>query len=271
MLSTLLEPTNGSIEVFGEDARVNPLAARRAIGYLPDFFNLYGDLLLWEMLHFFADAYGAHRHDIKRRIGEALNYVGLYPKRNDFARNLSRGMSQRLGVATLLVRDSAVLLLDEPASGLDPRARIELRKILKKLAKEGKTIVISSHILTELDDFCTHIAVMGDGKLKLHGDIASVHRELKGKTVAKIRVLDKERKVPGIVKRIKTAEISAAEGKSFEITLDGGEKDVADLNKALVSAGIDVVELGEEKTSMEDIFMDITQEMDEDASEGARP
>jgi len=265
MLSTLLEPTSGSIEIMGMDARKHPIAARRALGYLPDFFNLYGDLKLWEMLWFFADVYEIPEEDIERRVAEALELVGLTAKRDDFARNLSRGMAQRLGVATLLVRDSPILLLDEPASGLDPKARIGLREVLKKLAAEGRTIIISSHILTELEDFCTHIAVMGRGKLELHDGVASIQSGLCGKTVVKLGMLEKNAAIlTKAVAKLDYAKIVSGSGTAFKIEIDGGADAIAKLNKDLVSAGVGVVMLLEEKSSLEDIFMDVTAAFDED-------
>jgi len=191
-----------------------------------------------------------------------LQLVGLTSKRDDFARNLSRGMSQRLGVATLLVRNSEILLLDEPASGLDPKARIALRKILKKLATDGKTIIISSHILTEMEDFCTHIALMGNGKIKLHDDIASIRRRMRARAIVSLKVLDKADAVPKVVEGIDDMEIATRDGNAFTIEMDEDPGAVAELNKALVTAGIGVVELIEEKSGLEDIFMDISSEFD---------
>ena len=152
MLATLLVPTRGTAEILGYDLLKDYMEIRKRIGFLPDFFNLYNDLTLEECLEFFAQSYNVPNNVIEEKINAVLKYVDLEGKRTNFIRNLSRGMVQRMGMATLLVREPEVFLLDEPASGLDPKARVQLREILKKLSDEGKAIFISSHILTELSD-----------------------------------------------------------------------------------------------------------------------
>ena len=175
ILATVLRPTSGSVKLLGYDLKKQYLKIRKNIGYLPDFFNLYNDLTLRECLDFFARAYKVKVKSIPDRIDEVLSYIELSNKQNDLIRHLSRGMVQRMGVGALLVHNPDLFLLDEPASGLDPKARIHLREILKKLANEGKTIIISSHILTELSGFCTHIALMNDGKIVMHGAVDEIH------------------------------------------------------------------------------------------------
>ena len=265
MLSTLLPPSDGVVEILGMDIRRDPLEVKRHVGYLPDFFNLYGDLKLWEMLHFFAEVYGVPSDMIERRVAEVLDYVDLTCKRDSYAKNLSRGMTQRLGLATLLVRDLDMLLLDEPASGLDPVARIGLRNVLKRLAGEGKTIIISSHILTELDDFCTHVAFMDHGVLKAHDKISDIQRGKREEILVSLRVLDGGDSVPGALDGMDDVSIASRKDGLFKIAVNGGLPEVAKLNQVLVAAGVDVVELREEKAGLEDIFMDLTG----DGKEGA--
>ena len=178
MLATLLPPTDGTATVCGADLRKQPLAVRRSIGYLPDFFNLYPDLTLRECLDFFARAYGVAAEAVAERVEATLTFVNLESKKDSLIRHLSRGMVQRMGLATLLVREPEVFLLDEPASGLDPMARIQLRDILRRLSQQGKTILISSHILTELSGFCTHIAIMNRGQLVMYGSVEEIERQI---------------------------------------------------------------------------------------------
>ncbi|MHC5082536.1 MAG: ABC transporter ATP-binding protein, partial [Planctomycetota bacterium] len=171
MLATVLPPTDGTAAISDYDLRKHPLKIRKKIGYLPDFFNLYDDLTLTECLEYFAQAYGVAPDQIPARVSQSLEYVDLTSKKDGLVKHLSRGMVQRMGLAVLLVHDPDIFLLDEPASGLDPIARIQLRDILRRLSNEGKTIIISSHILTELSGFCTHLAVMNQGSLVLQGEI----------------------------------------------------------------------------------------------------
>src|SRR5215212_7362512 len=160
MLATLLAPTAGDAEIAGESIRRNPQAVRRVLGYMPDAFGVYDDMKVWEYLDFFGRCYGLGPAERRRMIGDLLELVDLAHKRDAYVLSLSRGMQQRLCLAHALVHDPKVLLLDEPASGLDPRARVELRELLRELRSLGKTILISSHILPELEELCTSVAIV---------------------------------------------------------------------------------------------------------------
>ncbi len=168
-LATLLRATSGSGEVAGCDVMGDPVGVRQAVGYMPDNFGVYDGMRVWEFLDFFAVAYRIGRTERKQIIDNVLELLDLSHKRDDFVNGLSRGMKQRLCLAKTLVHDPPVLILDEPASGLDPRARVEVKALLKELRQMGKTILISSHILTELADCCTSIGIIERGQLLMHG------------------------------------------------------------------------------------------------------
>ena len=258
MLATVLRPTSGSVRLLGFDLAKEYLKIRRHIGYLPDFFNLYNDLTLRECLEFFAKAYKVKNKLIPKRVDEVLDYVELQSKRDDFIRHLSRGMVQRMGVGVLLVHDPDVFLLDEPASGLDPKARIQLRAVLTKLSREGKTIIISSHILTELSGFCSHIALMNEGNVVLHGAVDEIQRKVFDSRKIRISVLDDCDKAVQLIEKFSNTKIETVRDNEIIVEISAGESELAALNSHLVSKGIKVFSFGEEKTDLEDLFMKIS-------------
>jgi ABC-2 type transport system ATP-binding protein len=189
ILTTLLLPTGGEAWVGGESVLKHPARVRNLVGFMPDFFGVYDNVKSWEYLDFFGRAYGVAPERRASAIGELLDLVDLGHKRDDFVMNLSRGMKQRLSLARTMMHDPKLLILDEPASGLDPRARIELRELLKELRALGKTIMISSHILTELAEMCTHIAIIERGHLLASGDVETIMRSLQPHRTLELRVL----------------------------------------------------------------------------------
>jgi ABC-2 type transport system ATP-binding protein len=258
ILATVLRPTSGSVRLLGYDLAKEYLAIRKHIGFLPDFFNLYNDLTLRECLEFFAKAYKVEDKLISQRIDEVLDYIELQSKRNDFIRHLSRGMVQRMGVGVLLVHGPDVFLLDEPASGLDPKARIQLRAVLTKLSREGKTIIISSHILTELSGFCSHIALMNEGNVVLHGAVDDIQRKVFDSRKIRISVLDDCDKAVQLIEKFSNTKIETIRDNEIIVEISAGESELAALNSHLVSKGIKVFSFGEEKTDLEDLFMKIS-------------
>ena len=258
MLATLLVPTRGTAEILGYDLSKDYMEIRKRIGFLPDFFNLYNDLTLEECLEFFAQSYNVPNNVIEEKINAVLKYVDLEDKRTSFIRNLSRGMVQRMGMATLLVREPEVFLLDEPASGLDPKARVELREILKRLSDEGKAIFISSHILTELSGFCSHIAIMNKGHIVEYGEVEAIRQRVAGRKKITIEVLDDCCQAVDTIKTIPEIEVMAVQEATIEVELSGGPEDMAAMNTLLVQNGIKVVSLYEEKMDIEDLFMEIS-------------
>ncbi len=258
VLATLLEPTDGEIAIGGFDVRRDVLAVRRAIGYVPDFFNLYHDLTIRECLTFFARAYDVSPADIPGRIERALRDVALEEKADEFILHLSRGMVQKLGLACLLVRRPRLFLLDEPASGLDPSARRDLRDVLTRLGKEGATVVISSHILTELADFCTHVLIMDRGRFVRQGPIEGIRRPESGPRVIRIVVRGEATAAAAVLNGIAGMTVGYGEAGHLTVTLDAdapGLADAADINRLLVSHGIPVCGLSEDAPSLEDVFL----------------
>jgi ABC-2 type transport system ATP-binding protein len=258
ILSTLLKPTSGSARLLGYDILKQYLDIRGQIGFMPDFFNLYNDLTLRECLEFFARAYKIESRLVHKQVDTALEYVELQDKRNDLIRHLSRGMVQRMGVAVLLVRRPEVFLLDEPASGLDPKARIQLREVLKKLSNEGKTIIISSHILTELSGFCTHIAIMNQGSIVLSGSVEDIEQKVIGERNLTISVLDDCEKAASLIRQFPDTRIINTRENTITAQLSAGPDQQAALNALLITNGIKVSSFAEEKTDLEDLFMQIS-------------
>jgi len=258
MLATLLRPTSGTASLFGHNLTTNYLRIRKHIGFMPDFFNLYSDLRLWECCDFFARAYRMDPKTIPLRINGVLQFVGLQEKRDSLIRHLSRGMVQRMGIAVLLVHDPDVLLLDEPASGLDPKARIQLRQVLSKLSTEGKTIIISSHILTELSGFCSHIAIMDHGRIVVQGSVDDIQSKLAGTKKIVVRVLENPEEAAQVVTRFPSAKLLSSQGNTITAEMAGTDEQLAEMNAALVNQGIRVAAFYEEKANLEDLFMKIT-------------
>src|ERR671915_794300 len=192
ILATLLAPTAGEAYVTSTPVTADPIEVRRRIGYMPDFYGVYDDLRVWEYLDFFARCYGIGASRRPTMVGELLEIVGLADKRFAYVETLSRGMRQRLCLAHTLVHDPQLLILDEPASGLDPRARVEMREILRELRAMGKTVLVSSHILPELGEMCTGVAIIDHGRVLRSGTIAEIERSLQATAVLRIDVLGDE-------------------------------------------------------------------------------
>jgi ABC-2 type transport system ATP-binding protein len=227
---------------------------------MPDFFGVYDDMKVIEYLEFFAAAYRIKGPARKKICEEVLELVDLTYKRDALVTSLSRGMTQRLGLARVLLHDPQVLLLDEPASGLDPRARIEIRALLKELRSMGKTILVSSHILSELADFCTSIGIIERGKLLAAGSINDIQRQLRSHRVLKVHVLDESIAQASAILRDDRA-VRAVE--SFDHTLtaefEGQDEDMARILGRLIGEGVRVNSFAEEPLSLEDVFMMITK------------
>lgn len=256
MLATIMRPTRGNIRMLDHDSRRNYLEIRRHIGFLPDFFNLYDDLTIKECLGFFAAAYGMPPDEISARVARTLKLADLEDKREDFIKHLSRGMVQRLGVAVLAVHDPEILLLDEPASGLDPLARIHLRDVLRSLSSEGKTIVISSHILNDLAGFCSHIAIMDHGRFIVYGDVQAIHATVVGARRIEIGLVERGKEAAIVARDMAGCEIiSSAEDRLVVRVPHREATELAALNNLLVSKGFRVTRFADETTALEDVFM----------------
>ncbi len=191
ILTTLIKPTAGDAYIDGYSVIQNPREVRRAIGYMPDFFGVYDDMKVWEYLDFFAACYEIPERERPALISDLLSLVDLAHRRDDMVEKLSRGMKQRLSLARTLAHDPEVLILDEPASGLDPRARIEIRELLVEMAKMGKTIFFSSHILADVSEICTHLGIIESGQIVAQGTVSDIRRQLMPTRDITITVLDR--------------------------------------------------------------------------------
>jgi ABC-2 type transport system ATP-binding protein len=259
-LATLLRPTSGEGWVAGHSVVDDPMAVRRVIGFMPDDFGVYDGMKVWEFLDFFAVAYEIPQAYRKKIIGEVLELLDLTHKRDDYVNGLSKGMKQRLCLAKTLVHDPPVLILDEPASGLDPRARLEMKALLNELRGMGKTILVSSHILSELADFCTSIGIIERGKLLAAGSIQEIQRQLRSHRVLKVRVLDSSIEPAATLLR---SDQSVRTVESYDHTLtaefEGEDEDMARLLNRMIGSGIVVQSFAEEPLSLEEVFMMITK------------
>ncbi len=258
-LATLLKPTSGEGIVNGKSVTRQPLEVRRSIGYMPDSFGVYDGMKVWEFLDFFAVAYQIPRARRKAVIGDVLDLLDLTGKRNDYVNGLSRGMKQRLCLAKTLVHDPPVLVLDEPASGLDPRARVEVKALLKELRKMGKTILISSHILTELADCCTSIGIIERGKLLMHGPIEDVYRRIRRNRIVVIKFLDNYEVGLSIIRKTPEIRDVQIEDKRVTLELAADEQQVAALMERLVAEGVRMHSFAEKEPTLEDVFMLVTK------------
>ncbi len=262
ILATLLLPTAGEAEVAGASIRRNPEDVRRVVGYMPDSFGVYDDMKVWEYLDFFGRCHGLAADRRRRMIGDLLELVDLAPKRDAYVATLSRGMQQRLCLAHALVHDPAVLILDEPASGLDPRARVELRELLRELRALGKTILISSHILPELEELCTSLAIIDGGRVLAQGSLAEIEARLRVGSVLRIRVLGDEAAVAAARDQLAgDPSVAAAEvvGDGLvEVGFTGDDEAAARLLSAAVASGIRVVSFARAASDLEELFLQVT-------------
>jgi ABC-2 type transport system ATP-binding protein len=259
-LATLLRPTAGEGRVAGHSVTAEPMAVRRVIGFMPDDFGVYDGMKVWEFLDFFAVAYEIPRSYRKKIIGEVLDLLDLSHKRDDYVNGLSKGMKQRLCLAKTLVHDPPVLILDEPASGLDPRARLEMKALLNELRQMGKTILISSHILSELADFCTSIGIIERGKLLAAGSIRDIQQQIRSHRVIKVRVLDEStEKAAELLRQDSSIRLVESYDHTLSAEFEGQDPDMARLLDRLIQSGIVVQSFAEEPLSLEDVFMMITK------------
>ncbi len=263
ILATLLNPTWGEAYVGGYSIYTKPKEIRRIIGYMPDFFGVYDNMKVIEYLEFFAAAYRIKGPDRRRICDEVLELVDLGYKRNELVTSLSRGMTQRLGLARVLLHDPQVLLLDEPASGLDPRARIEIRGLLKELRNMGKTIMISSHILPELADICNKIGIIEKGELLVNTDVDDVMRQVRQQTLLLIDVRTDRDAAGKLLEQhdlVEKVEATAEESNNaLRLTLIPGEHDYSVLAKLLLDNGHALTRLTEEEINLETAFMTLTK------------
>ncbi|GIK16937.1 MAG: ABC transporter ATP-binding protein [Planctomycetota bacterium] len=261
ILATLLQPTWGEARVCGYVVGYESRKIRPLIGYVPDFFGAYEDMVVQEYLEFFASAYGITGKQRERVVGDVLELTDLSYKKDALVDSLSRGMQQRLSIARVLLHDPRVLLLDEPASGLDPRARIEIRELLKELRRMGKTILISSHILPELADLCTTVGILEQGKLLYHGPIKDIIARAKTGTKVCVAVTDQQDLAAMLLE--KTNGVKAVEQRDGHIIveLEKTTHDFTGLAHLLLDNNFRIKEIKEEEVNLETAFMRLTKGM----------
>ncbi len=271
ILATLLRPTAGEAWVAGHSVLKERRGVRRAIGYMPDFFGVYGDMKVWEYLDFFAACYEIPAETRGRLVDDLLDLVDLAHRRDDYVDALSRGMKQRLCLARALAHDPQVLILDEPASGLDPRARVEIRELLRELQAMGKTIFVSSHILSEIEEICTHIGIIEAGRLVAMGTLEEMRQRIQVQRIVEVglagrdsdelgRAVEEARAwLAGRQDVVRVEPVTGNGDDRLQVVFAGDDEALARLLSELVGAGFPVVAFREEAGDLEDVFMRLTK------------
>ncbi len=259
MVATLLNPDHGEAYVCGKSIYTHQEEIRRLVGFMPDFFGVYDDMTVLEYLEFFAAAYRISGSERRKVCEEKLEIVDMSFKKNAMVSQLSRGQTQRIGLARTLLHDPQVLLLDEPASGLDPRARIEIRNMLKRLGDMKKTVIVSSHILPELADVCTRVGIIEKGNLLVDGNVAEVMRKARERVLLHIEVKGDANKAFELLKENDAAEAVRLEGERVILTLKPEVDDYSFLPTLLIENGFAVKLFREEEVNLETAFMELTK------------
>ncbi len=258
MLAGLLEPTGGQIRLQGQEIDHDLAAAHWLVGYMPDFFGVYEDMKVWEYLDFFARCYRLAPARRGRVVDELLELVDLASKRDAWVESLSRGMRQRLCLAHALVHDPQILLLDEPASGLDPRARVEMRELLKELSTMGKTIVLSSHILSELAEMCDQVGIIEKGRLVYSGSMAQLSQQAHGQRRLELRTLSPDGEVEAALQAYPGVTDCYLTDKGWAVHFSGEDEALATLLAYLIERKIQVIHFRQVADDLEAVFMQIT-------------
>ncbi|HYO09402.1 MAG TPA: ABC transporter ATP-binding protein [Tepidisphaeraceae bacterium] len=259
ILAGLLQPTHGSAEVLGRDVTRNGDFVRRNVGYMPDFFGSYEDLTVSEYLEFFAAAYGIPRRQRKKVVGDVLDLTDLKYKQDALTDSLSRGMTQRLSLARVLVHDPPILLLDEPASGLDPRARIEIRELIRELQRLGKTILVSSHILSELGEFCNKLGIVERGKLIVAGTVEELMARARAHPVISVKVVGDAAIARVALEHDGRVERVESQNGELMVTLRDPSLHHGFLVEVLVARQIAVHSVAPHQLKLEDVFLRLTK------------
>ncbi|MEW6026688.1 MAG: ABC transporter ATP-binding protein [Planctomycetota bacterium] len=255
MMVGILEPTSGEVIINNKPVQQDMMATRRLVGYIPDFFSLYDELKVYEYLNYYADAYKVPNKS--SRIDEVIGLMDLTTKRSNFISHLSRGMKQRLAIGKTILHDPELLVLDEPSAGLDPKARVELRDILKKISSTGRTIIISSHILMELSDLCKTIGIMQKGVLVEQGSIEEITRRIQPKIVLRLEALGDKTNLAQFLKTLPNVVEIAQKDACLEIIFSGAREEIPLLLKKLVDNNIQVTAFYEYKQNLEELFISL--------------
>lgn len=260
IVSGLLSPDSGEVYVDGIDAIKNNKALKDKIGYMPDFFGVYDNLRAIEYLEFYASIYGIVGEEARKLSMDLLELVNLQDKWDANIDGLSRGMKQRLCLARCLVHNPELLILDEPASGMDPRARFEMKGILKNLKEMGKTIIVSSHILSELGEICTRIGIIKNGSIVCEGTVEEVMLRASGTAPINITVMENPEKAIEVLKQIPDVKEISLDGNKVTASVAGGDKEAKEILKALVTQEVSVIGFAKAVGNLEDVFIQITED-----------
>ncbi|MCX7386179.1 MAG: ABC transporter ATP-binding protein [Planctomycetota bacterium] len=260
MIATLLNPDHGEAYVCGKSIYTDQEEIRRLVGFMPDFFGVYDDMTVVEYLEFFAAAYRIKGPARRKVCEEKLELVDMSFKRDAMVNELSRGQTQRIGLARTLLHDPQVLLLDEPASGLDPRARIEIRNLLKRLGEMKKTIIVSSHILPELADVCTRVGMIEKGHMIVDGNVAEVMRKARQRILLNIRVKEGHEAAAKLLEQLDCTElVTIKKDNMLELTLKPTVEDYSVIPTELVNAQFSITLFREEEVNLETAFLQLTK------------
>ena len=278
ILATLLAPSSGTVTLDGVDLKKNPRRIREMVGYMPDFFGVYDNLKAWEYLDFYARCYGIRAEKRKQMGDQLLDLVGLADKRDAYVNTLSRGMKQRLCMAHALIHDPKLLILDEPASGMDPRARADMKNILRTLREMGKTVLISSHILPELSEMCDALTIIDHGKLVFSGSVEALNEKMNGDAPVEVHLLSEAELALPAAHRREQVVVSVAEDEAvrvarqcpgvtaivqdgpglLKIKLPAGDEPAAYLLQMLMQGGVKVSDFHRAPLNLEKVFMEVT-------------
>lgn len=259
ILVTLLEPTSGEAFIDGLNVAKKGREVRRRVGYMPDFMGVYDDLKVFEYLEFFAAAFGIEYKKRQAIVDGVLELTDLVSKRSAPVDSLSRGMQQRLGLARVLIHDPKVLILDEPASGLDPRARIEMRELLRELKRMGKTIMVSSHILSELEEICDQIGIIEHGQFVFSGSMEEIRPRLGIQRKVRVKVLGDPARAVEMLSALPQIQKVEMVGDYLSVTFREGENTDGIIARTLVTGGVDLVYLHPEQLKLDDAFLQLTK------------
>jgi ABC-2 type transport system ATP-binding protein len=265
ILVGLARPTSGSARIAGIDCLRQPKWIKRLVGYMPDAFGSYDNMRVWEYLDFFGAAFQIPRGERRGRIEEVLEVAGATYMRDRYVESLSHGMKQRVGIARTLLHDPSVLILDEPANGLDPQARIEMRHILLRLAELGKTLIVTSHILPELARICDQVAILNKGRLVAFGTLSEIMRNVSQQRSVEAQLVDKEgldraeQVIAAGIERDAEIEVSPSEAV-VRFRTAKSEKELGDLLAKLITAGVAVTQFREIVVDLEDAFLSVTKD-----------
>ena len=258
IMAGLLKADSGNIYINGEDVLKNPQKIREKIGYMPDFFGVYDDLKVTEYMDFYAGTYYIPYADRPSLIDSLLEIVDLSDKKDAYVDSLSRGMKQRLCLARSLIHDPNLIILDEPASGLDPRARVEMKEVLKQLKEMGKTIIVSSHILPELAEMCSEIGIIDHGQLVTQGTVNEIMNKIHKNRIVRVKISSaKDTLIRLLKEQTKVGEITE-NADNIEFVFDGNDNDLTSILRNIIMNGIPVFSFGEAEGNLEEIFMTVT-------------